>query len=94
MDRQGGRTVTPVRVAVNRAVVELGAEQTRADVVVVGAGLAGLSAAQLLVGAGLDVAVLEARRRVGGRTLTRSTSAPSGSARPRSASPPWRRAWG
>ncbi|WP_035758488.1 flavin monoamine oxidase family protein [Granulicoccus phenolivorans] len=39
----------------------------RADVVVVGAGAAGLVAAYVLVGAGLDVIVLEARDRVGGR---------------------------
>lgn len=40
------------------------------DVVVVGAGLAGLSAARDLIREGLEVVVLEARDRVGGRTFT------------------------
>ena len=43
---------------------------TQCDVAVLGAGLAGLCAARDLIGAGLNVAVLEARDRAGGRTLT------------------------
>lgn len=44
------------------------------DVIVVGAGLAGLSAATALVAEGRSVAVLEARDRVGGRTLNGALS--------------------
>ncbi|XP_064639889.1 amine oxidase [flavin-containing] B-like isoform X2 [Lineus longissimus] len=43
----------------------------RADVIVIGAGISGLCAAKLLKEEGLDVIVLEARDRVGGRTYTK-----------------------
>src|SRR5262252_5872013 len=46
--------------------------RAEADVIVVGAGLAGLAAARHLQGAGYSVLVIEARDRVGGRVLNHS----------------------
>jgi monoamine oxidase len=48
------------------------ARRAEADVIVVGAGLAGLTAARQLQGAGYSVLVIEARDRVGGRVLNYS----------------------
>ncbi len=52
-----------------------GERSLEADVVVVGAGLAGLVAARELLRAGASVAVLEARDRVGGRVLNEDVGA-------------------
>jgi monoamine oxidase len=68
--------VTPTRRAVIGAAIVAGAVprvawgRTEADVIVVGAGLAGLNAALILEAAGLNVIIVEGERRIGGRLHT------------------------
>lgn len=51
----------------SRALVSESERAKSSRVCVIGAGLAGLRCAEILVEAGLDVVVLEARNRIGGR---------------------------
>jgi monoamine oxidase len=66
-----GAALTALPTAARGAVTTPPASSS-ADVVVVGAGLAGLTAAREIANSGRSVAVLEARDRVGGRVLTHS----------------------
>ena len=64
-------TATPVRESsAGVAVIGTVLEQLERDVVVVGAGVTGLTAATRLAAAGRSVIVLEARERIGGRLWT------------------------
>lgn len=49
-------------------------ETTKTEVLIVGAGLTGLTIAYLLRDRGLDITIIESRDRIGGRILTKSTN--------------------
>jgi len=78
-----GLAINPLRTAAAAAAPSAALPDARtspsgsasADVVVVGAGFAGLTAARALRAAGLSVVVLEARDRVGGRTVNQDLAA-------------------
>src|SRR4051812_27062206 len=53
-----------------RRIIMLKMQEHDADVIIIGAGVAGLACAGVLADNGLSVIILEARDRVGGRILT------------------------
>ena len=71
------RPLSDTALSVEMASLSASADE-RFDVIVIGAGMAGISAARRLVAAGQRVAVLEARSRIGGRCCT--VAMPSASA--------------
>jgi len=71
----GGALAGWVPMGIGAAAQGTSTAQVMADVCVVGAGFAGLAAAYRLEQAGANVVVLEARDRVGGRSLTVPTAA-------------------
>ena len=64
----GGAVTGSIAAGIGTSAQAAPARRIRADVCVVGAGFAGLAAAYRLKQAGANVVVLEARRRVGGRS--------------------------